>query len=196
MKDKAELLLDSLTDTLSNGWLYFFCARSLDTAYKERKITFSRYFFLGSYYACLNESIRALSRLLINRPDSTSLRTLLNHARENAKSFPLVVPDRLYKVIEDSEAKLDEFEPLCQAIRLNHDKAVVHFDRRHINTPSPASKSPLDLDEVEDCYREILNILNVFLIYKNLPELSLINLERSIPNDVDFLVNLTAKSFS
>ncbi len=196
MKDKAEMILDSLTDTLSNGWLYFFCARSLDNAYADRKITFSRYFFLGCYYACLNESILALSRLLIDHPDSVSLRTLLDHARENAKSFSLVLPDRLLKVIEDNEAKLDEFDSLSEAIRLNHGKAVVHFDRKHINIPSPTHKIPLDLDEVEDCYREILNILNVFLIYKNMPEFSLINIERSVPQDVDFLVDLMGKSLS
>jgi hypothetical protein len=196
-KDKVESILDNLADTLSNGWLYYHCAKSLDNAYSSHRITCSRFFFMGCYYACLNESILALSKLFIDHPDSVSLQYLIDHARNNLESFPLVTPDRLIKAIDESEMRLKKFEPLKQTIKFNRDKSIAHIDRKHITNPSEIfEKSNINMNDVEACFREIHKIINIFMGFKKSSKLSLINIEEEVPDDLEFLLGLMDKSNS
>ena len=194
-KDNIQLILDNLTGNLSAGWLYYFCAKSLDLAYNNHRVTCSRSFFMGCYDACLNESVLTLSKLLLDNSDSVSIHYLFQQARNNVESFTNSTPDVIINAVNQSEKELSKFSEFINILKFNRDKSLAHIDRKHLNNPTEIiEKANIDMNEVENCFREILRIINMFLLYKNLGELSLINIEQDVPEDLNFLLNLFEKS--
>ena len=190
-KDKVESLLDNLSETLRDGWIYYHCAKSLNKAYTNHRITCARIFFMGCYTACLIESVLSLSKLLIDHQDSVSLHFLLNYARKTPSSFPFGTPDRIIQVINESETQLIKFEPLRQIIKFNRDKSIAHIDRKHITNPTEIlEKSNINMIDVEACYHEIHKIINRFMGLQKSSELYLASFEKDIPEDLDFLLGL------
>jgi hypothetical protein len=194
-EDKVESILDNLNANLSNGWLYYHCVKSLDKAYKNHRITCARFFFMGCYNACLNESILSLSKLFIGHQDSVSLPYLLDYARNNPKSFSLSTEARVIETVNESEMRLKQFDSLKQIIKFNRDKSLAHIDLQHITNPSEILKrSNINMNDVEACFREIHKIINSFMGLKKSSELYLANIDSDVPGDLEFILGLIEKS--
>ncbi len=194
--DEVQQILDNLSDLLTNGWLYYFCAKSLDAAYTKEEVPFSPYFFMGCYFACLNESILTLSKLLSEGPKSISIGLLLKFAKKNPEMFPFVNKDDLMRAVKDHEKDLKKYEQLKNNIKFQRDKKLAHLDREHIYNPTKILKNPdLDMNQVEDCYREIHRIINAFKCFVDASELSLLNIEEEVPKDLFDLLKLMKEDF-
>jgi len=194
--DEIQRIIDNLSDLLTNGWLYYFCAKSLDAAYTNHEVPFSRYFFMGCYFACLNESILTLSKLLSEDPKSISIYLLLNFAKKNPEVFSFATTDELMSAVHDHAKDLRKYRKLKTNIKSQRDKKLAHLDREHIYNPTDIQKKPdLDMNEVEDCYREIHRIINAFKCFVDRSELSLLNIEEEVPKDLFDLLNLMKEDF-
>lgn len=187
--EKTKSILDHLSDLLSHGWLYYFCGKSLDEAYSKNRIASSRFFFMGCYYACLNETILAISKLFIEHSDSITIYYLLNHAKANPKTFPNASAKDVILAVKKHGDKLRKFDELKSTLKFQRDRKLAHFDRKHINNPSEILSNPeLDMNEVEECYREIHRTINTFYRFSADPELSLLNIEEDVPEDLGYLL--------
>ena len=189
--EKTKSILDHLSDLLSHGWLYYFCGKSLDEAYSKNRITSSRFFFMGCYYACINESIITLCKLLIDHPDSITIYYLLNQAKSNSDKFPYASAKDVIHAIDKHVENLQKFDEFRVKLKFQRDRKLVHFDRKHINNPSSIVINPdLDMTEVEDCYREIHQTINTFKIFSTESELYLLNIEEDVPKDLVHILEL------
>ncbi len=154
------------------------------------------YFFMGCYLACLNESILTLSKLLSEDPNSISIYLLLNFAEKNPEVFSFVTTDDLMRAINDHRKDLRKYKKLKNNIKFQRNKKLAHLDREHIYNPSKILKIPdLDMNEVEYCYREIHRIINAFKCFVDSIELSLLNIEEEVPNDLVYLLKLMKEAF-
>jgi hypothetical protein len=193
-KDKTRSILERLSDLLSHGWLTYFCAKSLISAYSEKRITRAQFFFVGCYRACLNETILALSKLLIDDSDSITIYYLLNHAKCNSRTFPYAKPEEIKRTVREHEKVLKKYENLKANIKFQRDRKLAHFDRKHINNPTEISSNPsVNMEEVEECYRDIHRIINAFSRFNTDSEWHLQNIDKIVPDDLDNLLQLIEK---
>jgi len=192
---QIKTILDLLCNQLSEGWLYYFCAKSLNEAYEKHRITSARFFFMGTFYASLNEAILTLSKLIINHPDSISIYYLLNYAQNNPSEFQFAAPDKIKQIAEEHKLKLDSFNSLLSNIKFQRDRVLAHLDRKHVNDPDfILTNPPLDMNEVETCYKELHHILNDYNLYYNKSEFYLKNIEEEVKEDIEFLLSLIEKA--
>lgn len=192
---QLKTILDLLSNQLSEGWLYYFCAKSLNDAYQKHRINSARFFFMSSFSASLNESILTLSKLMINHPDSISIYYLLNYAQNNPSELKFATPDKIKQATKDHRLKLDNYNSLLDNIRFQRDKVLAHLDRKHVNDPDfILSNPPLDMNEVEVCYKELHRILNDYNQYFNKSEFYLKNIEEEVNEDIEFLLSLIEKA--
>ena len=190
--NKVKSILDFLFDQFSMGWLAYLCAKSLNDAYG--KITCARFFFMGAFVSCINESILSLSKLLINNSESITIPYLLNYVENNPSEFYNVNVDTIRNKVIEHKAKLDGLKTFIVNIKIQRDKKLAHFDKIHLNKSTDISNIPyIDMNEVENCYRELLNILNVYRGYYDSTEYYPKIYEEEIPKDVEFLLSLMNK---
>ena len=192
---QIKTIIDLLCSQLSEGWLYYFCAKSLNEAYQKHRITSARFFFMGTFYASLNDAILTLSKLLIDHPDSISIYYLLNYAQNNSSEFRFTTPDKIKQAIESHKQKLGMYNSLLVNVKFQRDRVLAHFDRKHVNDPaSILSNPPLDMDEVETCYKELHHILNDYNLYYDKSEFYLKNIEEEVKEDLEYLLSQIGKA--
>ena len=186
---KVNEILNILSDQLTQGWLFYFTAKHISHAFEDKRINSSIYFFIASYNACLNETILAMSKLLIEHSDSISFYTLLKYAENNPNVF---IFDRAKDVkirVKEHKKKLDSYNQLINSIREQRDRKIAHLDKKHINQPSKIlAMKPVDMIKVEECYQDIHQIINVYYKYALDSELYLENIEEDVEDDINFIL--------
>ena len=98
--------------------------------------------------------------------------------------------DKLKQTIDGHKKKLESYNSLLANVKFQRDRVIAHFDRKHITNPSAILSNPsLDMDDVGNCYRELLQIINDYNLYNNKSEFILINIEEEVAGDLEFLLS-------
>jgi hypothetical protein len=190
LSNGVKIRLDLIFDQLSNGWLYYFCAKSLYEAFQKQRITGAYFFFIGTLRACLNESILSLSKLL-EQKESVSIFYLLNYVENKVSEFQGADPNVIKKEIHEHRIKLKKYENLYAKIKTQRDKILAHLDKILLNKQSVTSTIPyIDMNEVEDCFREMFRIISEYSKFYDGSEYSSTIYEDNVPRDLEFLLSL------
>lgn len=188
-REKVEKVQDLLFDQIVQSLLYFYCARSLHEAFRQSELMKRSYFFFAVYQAAVSEAILALSRILKEHKDSITIHYLFNLAENEPRLFSSDSPETVRSSVAAHRARLEEYGPLIDSVIEQRDRVGAHLDRRHVNNPSDLFAHPhgVNLTEVGECLREVLDILNLYARYYG-KEFRASHLERAVAGDVDILL--------
>jgi hypothetical protein len=189
-QDRMEAILGYLSHELHRGILFLNIVKALHTAYNNQQLTSARDFFAGTYEACLRESLISFSKIVMPDQNSITIDYLLNCAIQSPRVFPRITKEDLQKQVMHHKAQLDAFRPLFENVKVQRDRILAHLDRKHINDPSAVFAEPIDMAEVERCFKVLLQILNGYKRVFDNSELSLKDVGESIQEDVAYLVQL------
>lgn len=186
---KVDKALDLLFSEVTQGLLYFYCAKSLHEAFQQSTLMQRSYFFHTVSQAAAREAILSLSKLTKGQKGSVTVYYVLDLVEKNPSQFSSDRPDRARKSVADHRARLDTYKAFLGNVWEHRDRVVAHLDRRHINKPSDLLTRPegVNLTRLGDCLRDLLGILNVYAGYYG-REFRLSHLERYVSGDVDILV--------
>ncbi|RLI51185.1 MAG: hypothetical protein DRP09_19475 [Candidatus Thorarchaeota archaeon] len=193
MKMPHERIQDTigfLGDQLERGWSYFQCAKSLHKADQANKLSSARYFFITVYQACLHEAVLVLSKLVIAHKDSITVFYLLDQAENNPHLFSHTTHENVDMFVKKHKELLGNYGSLIDSVRNQRDRVIAHLDRKHINDPSTISNLPVNMVEVEKCFQDILEIINVYKKYYDNSEFCLAHAQQNIERDISFLTEL------
>lgn len=184
-------IISFLSDQLIRGWVAFLTAKYLNLLYQTDKITSSRHFFAAAYLSCTESSILALSRIIITHGDSISVEHLLNCVTQNAARFPHADKQTVLRSVDEHMRELYRIEIFLGTLKTHRDRTLAHLDRKYVNNPTEIFATPdIDMRQVEQTYRLLLNILNTYKGYVESSDLHLSALETDIESDLDYLISL------
>ena len=185
-EQRLEDTLGFLSGQLNWGWLFLKSAKALHhTNWAASTMWFRR----AAYQACLNEAVLVLAKLVIPCEDSITFSYLLNQAENNPGLFEFAHGHQLEASVERHRQVLEEHE-LVPTIKTQRDKVLAHFDKKHINDPSVITSLPVNMTEVESCYEELVDILNVYKGYHDDSQFHLGLVEQSVRDDVEYIATL------
>jgi CRISPR/Cas system-associated endoribonuclease Cas2 len=188
-KRKVQEVLDLLFGQVTQGLLYFYCAQSLVEAFQQSTLMQRSYFFFTVYEAAVREAILALSKLTRIHRDSITVYYLFNLVEHNPRLLSSDSPESVRASVADHKGRLGKYGPLIESVREQRDRVVAHLDKRHVTNPSDLFAHPegVNLTELGECLREVLDILNIYAGYYG-SEFRASHLESFISGDVDILL--------
>jgi hypothetical protein len=190
-KDKFTRILDNLFDQISIGWRALLVAKYIYQANERQPISSARYFFLSVYAACIESTILALARLVIEHADSVTIGYLLNCAFNNPSDFAYADKETVQSSVAEHRKQLDNIANLVESVRTHRDLTIAHLDRKHVNQPGAIdSLVPIDLRQVENLFSQLLNIVNVYKGYFDSSEYRIDVLGPRIKEDISYLLGL------
>jgi hypothetical protein len=178
--------LGFLSGQLNWGWSFLSLAKALRNA---DWLTSARWFRVASYNACLNEAVLILAKLAIENQQSITFFDLLNQAEDNPNLFQFADLGDIQTTVAQHRQAIQQ-HPVFPNVRTQRNKVIAHFDKQHISDPPAITSAPVDMTEVEDCYRQLLGILNAYKGYYDNSELHLELTTQMIQDDVDYLTRL------
>ena len=189
LREKVKEAQDLLFGQITQGLVYFYCARSLHKAFQESQLMKMSYFFFGVYRAVVREAILALSRIMKEHKDSITIRYLFNLVENNPRLFSPDSPESVGRSVASHRVRLEKYGSLIESVCEQRDRVGAHLDRKHVNNPSDLFAHPqgVNLTELGECLLEILDILNFYAGYYG-NEFDASSLERAIAGDVDILL--------
>jgi hypothetical protein len=143
------------------------------------------------YYASLHEALLVLSKLIVDHEDSINLYYLLNQVTNNPHLLEYATHKDVQEALSEHRKTLEDYTPLRETVRIQRNRVIAHLDRKHINDPSTILSTPVNMIELRDCYKELLEIVNVYKGFYDNSELHLTPLlDKRIEEDVDYLAEL------
>jgi hypothetical protein len=186
---KVDKALDVLFSEVTQGLLYFYCAKSLHEAFQQSTLMQRSYFFYTVSEAVAREAILSLSKLTKEQKGSVTVHYVLNLVEKNPSQFSSDRPDGARESVADHRARLDDYKAFLENVWEHRDRVVAHLDRRRVTRPSDLFTRPdgVNLTKLGDCLRDLLGILNTYAGYYG-REFKVNHLERLVAGDVDILV--------
>lgn len=186
--------MDLLFDQIYHGWWYYSCAKKLDSLFRERKIESTFYFFLAAYLACVDDTVILMAKVARPHGKSITIYSLLKIADDHPDYFKLAKPNDLRKLTKGCRADLKNYKALLNIIGDQRNLIIAHLGREHIEDPQKILSLPMiDMNELERCYQELLNILNVFSGFCDGSEYVMNILDEGIEQDIDFIMSRISK---
>jgi hypothetical protein len=189
---KGREVLRLLFSQLSGGWAAFTLAKYVYEQWASGRIKSAPWFFTIVREESVEITVLAMSRLLLGHTSSISITYLLNYAEKNPGDFPGSRGNAISESVAQHRTILETISPIINNIKNQRDKTIAHLDRLHINNPAALyAYPPLDQKEVEDVFRQLLKILNVYAGYLSpSEELKLDSINLGLGEDLEYLRQL------
>lgn len=187
-------IIESLMDELSRGWLNYCAAKRLHEAYGNGRLTGAPWLFWACYQGCLESSVLALSRILIDSSKSIHIHYLLDCAEYSVGVFTRTPKATVQGSVAAHRSELEGVKFGMEDLKNERNWIIAHRDRRLITQPEVIlSRSGVNMAEMERIYRLVLRIVNTYAGYLDGSELRLDNLELAVSSDLEYIIELMEK---
>lgn len=162
-EQRMERLVLALCDELTWGLRSFYAAKIL---YKS-ELRLTPTIFDTFYWACLNDSVLILSRMIVAKPkfkdDSVNVQHLLEQAKNNTSLFRFAKLDEIQKLNISHVELLETHKPLIKVLEDQRDRNLTHLDLKHVKQPEwRENQAQLDLSRVEQLYQDLTNVMKKY----------------------------------
>jgi hypothetical protein len=192
---KIRQLLDLLFEQLKMARGAFLVAKYIYDAKQGNRINSTHYFFSQVYQSCLESSILALSRLLVQNSDSINFDYLLECVKKNIDSFPHTSSEAVKFAIAQHREQLENYKSLILKIKNQRDKTIAHLDKKHVNNLGLIFKyPPISEAEIEKIFDVLMEIINAYGGYLTPSQgFHLDVLAPNIHDDIEFVIERIGK---
>ena len=162
-EQRMERLVLALCDELTWGLRSFYAAKIL---YKS-ELRLTPTIFDTFYWACLNDSVLILSRMIVAKPkfkdDSVNVQHFLEQAKNNTSLFRFAKLDEIQKLNISHVELLETHKPLIKVLEDQRDRNLTHLDLKHVKQPEwRENQAQLDLSRVEQLYQDLTNVMKKY----------------------------------
>jgi hypothetical protein len=152
-------------DNLIGGWAALSTWQVVTEAVNEDRLDGHSWLLQSVVISCRHEAIMALARIFDprdRRHDHASLSALLDLVAQNPEVF-VHAPTResVIEVVEDKKKWIKEHN-LAGRIRRIRNKVLAHSDLQGVGDRQSVTAVWISMAEVEACYEEVLEVVNVF----------------------------------
>ena len=198
--EKFKDTLTSLKMGLQESWRYFMTVIYIgDWFRKGNQFNIEARFLDLVRESCIRCSILTLAGFISNNKDSINFQYFLNIASDSLNLFQFSEKSKVEKSIEEHRNWLKALISdgvVGNRIIDKRDKIIAHLDRKFIAQKKPIfldDNPPIDRDEIEDVYKQLMNIINeIESFYYD--RLSVKNdLDLNIKEEVEYIFTLIDK---
>lgn len=186
--ENLDRLLNYLSERLSNGWLYFVTAKHLRNAYENGRVSCARLFFMTSYQACLDRSIRIVMEVVYG--EEALLPRLLVAADDDPGAFSQAAPDAVRARASACRSLLAGLNGQIEQLHIARSRLAVPSEDELPDSAVLEGFSTGQLMGLQKAYRDVLAMVTEFGGYYSTAGLNLEFVEEYIQDDVDFLMSL------
>lgn len=185
--EKLEQIIKKITDEINRASRYFYTERVINDKFSEGEISTSRTFFETALFAFRRVTILAISRLVENDAESITFNYLFDHIENHPRIFKHADKKGVKKLLTAQRIHFNKYSDLFESVRSLRDRELAHFDRKHINDPSAIIPKPIELLEIEQSLKVLLEIVNEITVAYNGTTLSFEWIEEFIRKDIEAL---------
>ena len=191
---RIEGILDNLADQLAECWHAYCVSRTLNAAYRDRKISSAVYFFAAAVRFSGYAAVLGLARVVENNKDSVNIWYLLNSVQSNPAALPKLTVARANALVTEHRTKLAAHEHLFQNLKTQRDKTLAHHDRILLTNPQ-AAFVPIPANDFEQAWRLLLDIVNTYNGYRGESlEFRVDTIEPFVNDDISYILSLISQA--